>query len=242
MFGPMQLTGKHVLITGASKRVARTLAERVLAEGARVTAHYFQSKAEAEALKATAPERVALVQADLRDMKGMAGLVAQAEKAFGPIDVLVNSASSFYPTPVETVTEAQWDDLEQINLKAPFFLSQAARKNMKAGSVILNIADVNGERALRRHVPYSCAKAGLLMLTRNLAKEWAPQIRVNSISPGPVLLPENYTEEQKKKSIERTLLGREGSPKDIADAALFLMSASYITGFDLKVDGGRSLV
>ncbi len=175
-------------------------------------------------------------------MKIMARLVAEAEKAFGPIDVLVNSASSFYPTPVETVTEAHWDDLERINLKAPFFLSQAARKNMKAGSVIVNIADVNGERAMRRHAPYSCSKAGLLMLTRNLAKEWAPAIRVNSISPGPVLLPLNYTEEQKRKSVERTLLRREGSPKDIAEAAIFLIGATYITGFDLKVDGGRSLV
>lgn len=242
MLAPMRLKAKHVFITGAAKRVARTVAERLLKEGARLTAHYHQSRAEAETLKALAPDRVTLVQGDLSDMGVMAGLVAQAEKAFGPIDVLINSASNFYPTPVETVTEAQWDDLTQINLKAPFFLAQAAFKSMKPGSVILNIADVNGERAMRRHAPYSCAKAGLLMLTRNLAKEWAPRIRVNSISPGPVLLPLNYTEEQKQKSVERTLLKREGSPADIAEAALFLIEATYITGFDLKVDGGRSLV
>ncbi len=242
MFPPMRLKGKHAFVTGAAKRVARAVAEALLKEGASLTAHYHTSKAQAETLRATAPDRIHLVQGDLRDMTIMGGLVAQAEKTFGPIDILVNSASTFYPTPVDTVTEAEWDDLERINLKAPFFLSQAARKNMKAGAVIVNIGDVNGERAMRRHVPYSCSKAGLLMLTRNLAKEWAPDIRVNSVSPGPVLFPETYTDEQKKRSIDRTLVGREGSPEDIAQAVLFLVGATYITGFDLKVDGGRSLV
>lgn len=232
---------KHVFITGAAKRVARAIAERLLPEGIRLTAHYFHSKEEAEGLRRLAPDRITLVQGDLRDMKALPPLVAQAEKAYGPIDVLINSASSFYPTPVDTVTEEQWDDLERINLKAPFFLSQAAARNMKPGAVILNIADVNGERALKRYAPYSVSKAGLLMLTKNLAKEWAPRIRVNSISPGPVLFPVEYTEEQRQKSVARTLLGREGSPQDIAEAAAFLIRATYITGFDLKVDGGRSL-
>jgi pteridine reductase len=238
----MDLKGKHAFVTGAAKRVARAIAERLLKEGVRLSAHYFQSQAEAEALKALAPDRVALVRGDLRELGKLPSLIAQAEKAFGPIDVLVHSASSFYPTPVETVTAEQWDDLERTNLKAPFFLSQAASPRMKAGSVIVNIADVNGERAMRRHLPYSCSKAGLLMLTRNLAKEWAPRIRVNSISPGPVLLPESYDEAQRKKSVARTLLGREGSPEDIASAVVFLAQATYITGFDLKVDGGRHLV
>lgn len=242
MVAPMRLKGKHVFITGAAKRVARAIAERLLGEGANLSAHYFHSETEAKALHGLAPQRIRLLRGDLRDMAILPELVAQAEKAFGPIDVLIHSASSFYPTPVDTVTEAQWDDLERINLKAPFFLSQAAARQMKAGSVIINIADVNGERAMRRHLPYSCAKAGLLMLTRNLAKEWAPRIRVNSISPGPVCLPEHYSTAERENSVKRTLLGREGTPGDIAEAALFLIEATYLTGFDLKVDGGRSLV
>jgi pteridine reductase len=125
-------------------------------------------------------------------------------------------------------------------LKSQFFLTQAVAKTMKQG-VILNLADVNGERPMRNFTPYTCSKAGLLMMTRNLAKEWAPKIRVNSISPGAVLLPESYTEEQKQKSIDRSLLKRLGSPDDVAEGALFLIANDYITGFDLKVDGGRSL-
>src|SRR5207248_89318 len=128
-----------------------------------------------------------------------------------------------------------WDHLLDVNLKGQFFLAQACAKTMqKNGGVILNIADVNGERPMKNFTPYVCSKAGLLMMTRNLAKEWAPKIRVNSISPGAVLLPESYNEEQRQRSIEQSLLKRLGSPEDIAQAALFLIANDYITGFDLK--------
>lgn len=236
------MKGKHALVTGAAKRVGRAIAERLLKEGCRVTAHYNQSRAEAEALKKLGSDRVHLVQADLTDLAKLPALVASAEKQFGPIDLLVNSASRFFPTPVDQVTDAEWENLERINVRAPFFLAQAAARHMKAGSCIVNIGDVNGERARVNHTSYVASKAALLMVTRNLAKEWGPRIRVNSVSPGAVLLPDSYTEEQKHRAVAKTLLGRVGTPEDIAAAVLFLAGATYVTGFDLKVDGGRSIV
>jgi NAD(P)-dependent dehydrogenase (short-subunit alcohol dehydrogenase family) len=239
----MEIQNRHALITGAARRVARRIAERLLERGAKVTAHYHASKKEAETLvDQFGKDNVFLVPADLRDMKALARLVCESQKYFGPIDILVNSASDFYPTPALEVTEEQWDHLFSLNLKAQFFLAQGCGKEMKArGGVILNIADVNGERPMKKYAPYSATKAGLLMMTRSLALEWAPEVRVNSLSPGAVLLPENYTEAQRQRSIERSLLKRLGSPDDIAEGAMFLIQNPYITGFDLKVDGGRSL-
>ena len=181
--------------------------------------------------------------ADLKDVSSLRRAVDKAKSQFGPVDILINSASDFYPTPALECSEEDWDHFLDVNLKGQFFLAQAcAAKGMKErGGVILNLGDVNGERAMRGYTPYVCSKAGLLMMTRNLAREWAPEIRVNSISPGPVLLPENYTEGQRQRSIDRTLLKRFGTPADIAEAAVFLIENDYITGFDLKVDGGRIL-
>ena len=236
----MELKGKHVLITGAGKRVARVIAERLLSEGVRLSAHYFQSRA--SVLELVGPN-VFPVQADLRKVADIRRAASQAMDHFGPVDILINSASNFYPTPVLETTEAQWEDLMSVNLKGPFFLSQAvAPKMLEKGGVIINIADVNGTRPMKTFTPYVTAKAGLLMLTKNLAKEWAPRVRVNAISPGPVLQPENYTEAQIQRSADRTLLKRWGAPEDIANATVFLITNDYMTGYDLKVDGGRSLV
>jgi pteridine reductase len=241
----MNWQGQHVLVTGAGKRLGRAIAEALLARPIRLTAHYHRSKPQAEELVARArargSEAIAL-PADLGRVSELREMVRQAEARFGPIGILVNSASDFYPTPALDVTEAQWDHLLSVNLKGQFFLAQAAAHRMREkGGVILNLCDVNGTRPMKRYTPYAVSKAGLLMLTRNLAKEWAPEIRVNAISPGPVLLPESYTPEQREKARERTLLKRLGAPEDIAAAALFLIGNDYITGADLAVDGGRSL-
>lgn len=245
----MTLSGKHVFITGAARRVARAIAEALLAapdaKGLTISAHYFRSKADVDALVAHGKKtghEIVPVQADLRDVSQVRAAVKTAVGRLGPVDILVNSASDFYPTPALDVTEEQWDALLDLNLKGQFFLAQAVGADMlRRGGVILNIADVNGERPMRNFTPYTCSKAGLLMMTRNLAKEWAPKVRVNAISPGAVLLPETYTEAQRQRAIDRSLLKRLGSPEDIARAALFLIENEYITGFDLKVDGGRSL-
>jgi len=236
-------SGKHFLITGSGKRLGRALAESFLKKGAKVSAHYRTSKKEVDALAAEFPGKVFPVQADLGKVAELQTAVAAAEKHFGPLDVLINCASNFYPTPLLECTEAQWDDLQNGNVKGQFFLCQAVARSMKGrGGLILNLCDVNGEKPMRNFAPYIAAKAGLLMLTRTLALELAPHVRVNSISPGAVLLPESYNEAQTAKAIDRTLLKRLGSPEDIVAAAHFLAENEYLTGVDLKVDGGRSLV
>lgn len=236
----MQIQGSHVLVTGAAKRVGRTLAEAFLARGARLSAHYFRSKKEI----ATLSDKTSVhpIQGDLRKTEDCRRVVREAQTGFGPIDILINCASDFYPTPTLDVDEKQWNDLVDINLKGPFFLCQEFRRALGARSgAVVNIIDVNTERVIRNHVPYLAAKGGLAVVTRALAKEWAPRVRVNSVSPGAILLPERYTEEEKQRSIARNLFQRVGEPADIASAVLFLIENDYITGFDLKVDGGRAI-
>lgn len=238
----MKIQNAHVLVTGSARRIGRCLAERFLKEGARLTGHYHHSHSEAEGLLRLAPGKVHLVSADLSRVSEARKLVRAAEEKFGPIDILVNSASIFFPTPALGATEDEWDQLLDTNLKGIYFLCQAAGVQMtQRGGLILNLADVNCVRPMPNYAPYVISKAGLWMMTRALALEWAPKVRVNSISPGPVLLPENYSEERKERAIERTLLGRVGDPKDIAEAALFLIRNDYVTGQDIAVDGGRSL-
>lgn len=236
----MHIHGKHAFVTGAAKRLGRSMAERLLSEGARITAHYRQSRAEAQALQQLAPERIRLVTGDLSSVESVQK--AAAPNDFGAIDILVNSASDFYPTPLDQITEEVWDHFQDVNVKGHFFLTQALLPRLSSGSVIINLVDVNAERPMKNYTPYVISKAGLLMLTRNLAKELAPKTRVNSISPGAVLLPTHYTPEQVQRSIDKTLLKRLGSAEDIVEAMLFLVKNDYITGFDLKIDGGRSLV
>lgn len=242
------LDGKVVLITGAAHRIGAATARTLHAAGANIVLHYRRSRAGAEALQAELnglrADSVALLQGDLLDTAALPGLVAQAHVAWGRLDVLVNNASTFYPTPVGSVTEAQWEDLMGSNLKAPFFLAQAAAPHLKTErGCIVNIVDIHADRPLREHPVYSMAKAGLVMMTRSLACELGPEVRVNAIAPGAILWPENEMDDTTKaRIIERTFLKRQGSPQDIARAALFLIrDADYTSGQVLNVDGGRSL-
>jgi len=218
------------------------------AAGANLVLHYRRSIGDARALASELEnirgQSTHLVQADLLDTTVMPRLVDESIGAFGRLDVLVNNASSFYPTPIGTITAAQWQDLMGSNVKAPLFLSQAAAPHLKVVSgQIINIVDIHGTRPLREHPVYSTAKAALIMLTRSLARELAPDIRVNGIAPGPVLWPaRGHDAERRAKVIDRTLLKRVGSPTDIARTALFLAAdAPYITGQIITVDGGRSV-
>jgi pteridine reductase len=237
-----------VLITGAARRVGATIARALQAAGANVMVHYRKSEAEARALASELNSlrggSAALVSGDLLDIKHLGKLIDATVKTFGQLDVLINNASTFYPTTVGEITEEHWDDLLGTNLKAPLFLSQAAAPALRiTHGLVLNIADIHGMRPLRRYTTYSVAKAGLIMLTKSLARELGPHVRVNAISPGPVMWPEDRTDRAlQKKIIERTQLKRPGSPDDVARAALFLCAdAPYITGQVLAVDGGRSV-
>jgi pteridine reductase len=242
------LTGKTVLITGAARRVGAAIATRLHAAGANLVIHYRNSAREAEALgaglNAARANSVTLIRADLLDVAKLPLLVEAATGTFGALDVLVNNASTFYPTKIGEITPAAWDDLMGTNLKVPLFLSQAAAPALrKSRGLILNIVDIHALRPLRNYTMYCAAKAGLHMVTRSLAKELGPEIRVNGISPGPVLWPEGKGDpKEREKIVQRTILQRMGDPADIANTALFFAAhAPFITGQVLAVDGGRSV-
>ncbi len=242
------LAGKTVLITGGARRVGAAIARELHAAGANLAIHYRKSAGDAEALAAelngARAGSAATVQADLLEVARLPALVEFAVRSFGGLDVLVNNASTFYATKVGEITPAAFDDLFGTNLKAPMFLSQAAAPALrKSNGLILNIVDIHALRPLRHYTVYSTAKAGLHMLTRSLAKELGPEIRVNGISPGPVLWPEGQGDAtMRAKVIERTILKRMGTPADIARTALFFAAqAPFITGQVLAVDGGRSV-
>jgi pteridine reductase len=242
------LTGKTVLITGGARRVGAAIAKQLHGAGANLVVHYRNSAKDADALiaslNAARPESAAGFQADLLDIDRLPSLVEFGIRSFGGLDVLVNNASTFYETPIGKVTPKAWDDLLGTNLKVPLFLSQAAASALKkSGGLVLNIVDIHALRPLRNYTVYCAAKAGLHMLTRSLAKELGPEIRVNGISPGPVLWPEQGGDEKARaKIIQRTILQRMGTPEDIARTALFFAaSAPFVTGQILAVDGGRSV-
>ena len=244
------MQGKVVLITGGAKRVGGATCRRLHAQGANLVVHYRTSVGEAQALQAELnqirPGSVALAQADLLDIARLPGLIDETVRYFGRLDALVNNASSFFPTPLGKITEKAWDDLIGSNLKAPLFLSQAAAPELrKRYGCIVNIVDIHAEWPLKRYVVYNSAKGGLAALTRSLAQELGPEIRVNGVSPGPILWPENgeWKEEAARRHIiERTLLKRTGEPDDIARTVAFLIAdAPYITGQIIAVDGGRSV-
>jgi pteridine reductase len=211
--------------------------------------HYRTSAGEARLLQAeltrTRPGSVALIQADLLDLAKLPSLVEQTVATFGRLDALVNNASSFYPTPIGEVTAAAWEDLMGTNLRAPLFLAQAAAPALRrAQGAIVNITDIHAERPLKHYVVYSAAKAGLSGLTRSLARELAPEVRVNAIAPGPILWPEDdqFDEVARQRIVSHTPLRREGAPDDIARAVHFLLAdAPYVTGVTLPVDGGRHI-
>ena len=240
------LADKAVLVTGAARRVGAAIAAAFHAEGARLAVHYRSSQAEAEALvarlNAARPGSARAFQADLADAAACDALPARVLRDFGRLDVLVNNASTFYATPVGSITPDQFDDLVGSNLRAPLFLAQAAAPELaKREGLILNIADIHGIRPLGRHAVYCAAKAALVMLTRSLARELGPGVRVNAIAPGPVLWPENGVDTQlRERIVARTALRRSGTPEDVAKAALFFaQDAPFVTGEVLAVDGGR---
>ena len=241
--------GKTALITGGAKRVGAASARLLHAAGANLMIHYRSSATEARALQAELnairPESVALIQADLLDIGGLPSLVNRTVATFGGLDVLINNASSFYPTPVGTIGEEDWIDLMGSNLKAPLFLSQAAAPELKKRrGCIINITDIHADRPMKSYVVYSIAKAGLVGLTKSMARELAPEVRVNAVAPGPIMWPEddaNFDEVSRQRIISHTMLKRAGDPADIALAVrFFAMDTHFVTGQVLAVDGGRS--
>ncbi len=241
--------GKTALITGGAKRVGAASARLLHAAGANLMIHYRSSATEARALQnelnAIRADSVALIQADLLDMGGLPSLINQTVATFGGLDVLLNNASSFYPTPVGTIAEKDWVDLMGSNLKAPLFLSQAAAPELKKRrGCIINITDIHAERPMKNYVVYSIAKAGLVGLTKSMARELAPEVRVNAVAPGPIMWPEddaNFDQVSRQRIISHTMLKRAGDPTDIALAVrFFAIDAPFVTGQILAVDGGRS--
>ena len=241
------MIGKTVLVTGAAKRVGRAIAGELHAAGANVMIHYRAARADAVALagefNARRPGSAALFQTDLLDIEALPALVEACVERFGALDALVNNASSFFATPLESIDMAAWDSLIGSNLKAPLFLAQAAAPQLRAAhGALINITDIHAERPLAGYPLYCAAKAGLLGLTRALAVELAPEVRVNAVAPGPIIWPQDGFDEAGRASIvDHTLLKRTGSPQDIARAVRFLLAeATYVTGQVLNVDGGRT--
>ena len=242
-----------ILVTGSARRVGATIARTLHAAGANVIIHFNRSRSDADGLvselNTVRANSAAAVQGDLLDMKILAGLVGQAQACFGRLDGLVNNASSFYATPLGKISEDHWLDLIGSNLKAPLFLSQAAAPYLRAsrGSIV-NIVDIHSDRPLKDFVVYTAAKAGLAGLTRALAIDLGPEVRVNGVSPGAILWPEpghgpdDYPEAERRRIVQQTPLKRVGSAEDIAGAVKYLMlDAPYVTGQILAVDGGREI-
>jgi pteridine reductase len=241
------LSGKWALVTGAGRRVGAAIVRRLHVAGANVAIHYRSSAQPAEdlarELNGRRPGSAFAVAGNLLDTSALNGMVEQVVRRSGRLDILVNNASSFYPTAMGSVTPEQWDDLAGTNLKAPLFLSQAALPHLRQSrGVIINLIDIHAVRPLRDHPVYGAAKAGLAFLTRALARDLAPEIRVNGVAPGAVLWPEDGMGENTKESILRQIpLKRAGDPDDIAGCVLYLVrDATYVTGQIIAVDGGRS--
>jgi pteridine reductase len=242
------LEGRTVLVTGAARRIGAAIARTLHEAGANLVLHYRSSADDAAALErelnGLRPSSVRLAECDLLEVAQLPALVTVAAEAFGGLDILVNNASTFYPTPIGDLTPIDWDDLIGTNLKAPLFLAQAAAPLLReARGLIINMADIHGLKPLRRYPIYSIAKAGLIMLTRSLARELGPHVRMNAVAPGPILWPEDGLDPALQEKItQRTALKRTGSVEDVARACLFFATeAPYVTGQILAVDGGRSI-
>lgn len=242
----MKLKGKVALVTGAAKRVGKVIATALAARGAHVAVHYNTSKTEAEA---TAGELRALgvramtVQAELSRESDVRMMMDTVAKELGGLDVLVNNAAVFFRTPLDSVTESEWDRTLDSNLKGPFLCSVHAGRRMLAqpeGGVIVSIADWAGVRPYTGYLPYCISKAGIITMTQGLARSLAPKVRVNAIGPGPILVPTDLPPDEAKEIMEKTPMKRHGSPEDIAAAVVFLVEGSdFVTGVFLPVDGGR---
>jgi pteridine reductase len=239
---------KTILITGAAKRIGREMALSFFSKGWDIVIHYNGSKEEAEALadkmNFERSNSAMIAQANLDNANEVTQLVEKTLSKNSRIDALINNASTFYPTPIGTFTEENWNALMGSNLKAPLFLIQSFHKELeKNKGFIINVTDINVDRALVNHSIYLAAKSGLQTLTKSLAKELAPNIRVNAIAPGAILEPPNveWTTEQKNNIINAVPMKRMGTEKDIVDAAIYLSEAEYVTGQILNIDGGKSL-
>ena len=239
---------KTILITGAAKRIGREMALSFFSKGWDIVIHYNGSKEEAEALademNFERTNSAIIAQANLDNANEVTQLVEKTLSKNSRIDALINNASTFYPTPIGTFSEENWNALMGSNLKAPLFLIQSFHKELeKNKGFIINITDINVDRALVNHSIYLAAKSGLQTLTRSLAKELAPNIRVNAIAPGAILEPPNveWTTEQKNNIINTVPMKRMGTEKDIVDAAIYLSEAEYVTGQILNIDGGKSI-
>ena len=239
---------KTILITGAAKRIGREMALSFFNKGWDIVIHYNDSKEEAEALadkmNSERTNSAIIAQANLDNANEVTKLAEKTISKNSRIDALINNASTFYPTPIGTVSEESWNALMGSNLKAPLFLIQSFHKELKKHKgFIINVTDINVDGALVNHSIYLAAKSGLQTLTRSLAKELAPNIRVNAIAPGAILEPPNaeWTTEQKNNIINAVPMKRMGTEKDIVDAAIYLSEAEYVTGQILNIDGGKSL-
>ena len=244
------LHGKVALVTGGARRVGAAIVRLLHARGARVVVHYRTSAADARSLAADLNERrpdsAAIAACDLLQVADHPRLVDAALARFGRLDILVNNASSFYPTPIGDITERAWDDLIGTNFKAPVFLAQAAAAELsRSEGCIVNIADIHAEHPMKNHLVYSASKAGLVAATRALARELAPRVRVNAVALGPILWPEDSPwadEALRARVVERTLLRRVGEPADVAKAVAYLVAdAPYVTAQVLGVDGRRTI-
>lgn len=242
----MEIEGKTALVTGGAKRVGREIALTLAKNGANILLHYHTSKEEAEktALEIrTAGVDCHTIRADLSVHSEIQKMVSQTFGLVKSVEILVNSASLFYKTPLLEVRETDWDKLVDANLKGPFFLSQQIGKKMFGGrgGKIVNIADWSGIKPYRDYAPYCASKGGLITLTKSLARELAPKVLANAVAPGPVLLPSDFSDREKEAIAQLTALGRIGSPKDVAHAVIFLLENDFINGTVLTVDGGRAL-
>ena len=244
------IENKVVLITGGAKRVGAAICRLLHSNGANLMIHYRSSVNEARALQSELnlkrPNSVAIIQGDLLNLAVLPRLIQETVQHFGKLDVLINNASSYYSTELGAINEETWQDLMGSNLKAPLFLSQAAANELrKQQGCIVNITDMHVERPKKGYIVYSVAKAGLVTLTKSLAHELGPDVRVNAVAPGPVMWPENnpqFDDLYRQRVISQTLLKRIGEPDDIAKAVKFLIQdAPFITGQVIAVDGGRSL-
>lgn len=241
----MEIHGKNILITGAAKRLGREFALNLAKLGANIAVHYYHSKKEAEELSKDIEalgQKVILVKGNIAKPKEIAKIVAKSIEGLGSIDILINNAAIFYPTPINDVTKKDWDNFFDINLKSQFYFARefASKFNGENGKII-NLADTYAASPAIEFIPYGISKTGVISLTKGLAKAYAPNILVNCICPGPILPLEKPGTEVQQKAISKTLLKREGKVMDIVKTVIFLIENDYITGQAIYVDGGKSV-
>jgi pteridine reductase len=242
----MELSGKVALVTGSARRLGAAIARGLARAGTSVAIHHSKSPQAAETVARELGQlgaHVEIFQADLTDSRQIFDLFSDIDKTFGRLDILVNSAAIFERKPVLEITPEIWDRTLNLNLRAPFFCSQSAARLMQraGGGLIINIADIGSFQPWPAYAHHCTAKAGIVMLTRVLARALAPDVRVNAIAPGPVLPPDDLTDEQRRQLAGMTVLGRLGDPEDILKAVLFLLESDYVTGETIVVDGGKLL-